>query len=581
MPNGLAQSGPVPSGGAATNWLNAAQWGVFNQGQMAEYQSPPVTTASAWNAAVSAFDTDGVANQLQRMGVGYLIHCIGQNSGYYCSPNATYDSIVGYSPSHCSTRDLVADLYTSLNARGIGLMVYLPSGAPQNDSQAVAALQWHNDTDGQRLADFQVMWQNIITEWSERWGSKVQGWWFDGVVYGSAMYNFASPPNWDSFAAAARSGNRTSIIAFNNGPNNPIDAVAPQEDYTAGEENYGALGIFSNSRWMTAPADATEGANSQVMTHVLTFAGSWWAQGNSPYNTTPQLISATNSIVNPGGAFTWDMPLINPSGLIEPAFESPFTTVADQLLGRYIVNDTSSTITYGGGTWTYSSGRGVGDYDDDVHFTTANGAYAQFTFNGSGVQILSERDSDMGNVQIYLDGTLMITYDCYLTGGKRTRQVIYEVKGLASGSHSVKLVKVDGSYAILDAYRVLSQLQAVVNDNDPTISYVGSSWRSDTGRNVTDYNQDVHFTTNVGDYFSYTFTGTGIQYITENDTDMGNVQIYLDGVSQGTYNCYASGGKVTQQPVFTSLGLTHGSHTIKVQMVSGAYCILDCLRVYA
>jgi hypothetical protein len=425
------------------------------------------------------------------------------------------------------------------------------------------------------------MWQNIITEWSERWGSKVQGWWFDGVVYGSAMYNFASPPNWDSFAAAARSGNRTSIIAFNNGPNNPIDAVAPQEDYTAGEENYGALGIFSNSRWMTAPADATEGANSQVMTHVLTFAGSWWAQGNSPYNTTPQLISATNSIVNPGGAFTWDMPLINPSGLIEPAFESPFTTVADQLLGRYIVNDTSSTITYGGGTWTYSSGRGVGDYDDDVHFTTANGAYAQFTFNGSGVQILSERDSDMGNVQIYLDGTLMITYDCYLTGGKRTRQVIYEVKGLASGSHSVKLVKVDGSYAILDAYRVLSQLQAVVNDNDPTISYVGSSWRSDTGRNVTDYNQDVHFTTNVGDYFSYTFTGTGIQYITENDTDMGNVQIYLDGVSQGTYNCYASGGKVTQQPVFTSLGLTHGSHTIKVQMVSGAYCILDCLRVYA
>ncbi len=362
---------------------------------------------------------------------------------------------------------------------------------------------------------------------------------------------------------------------------NPIDAVAPQEDYTAGEENYGALGIPISSRWSTAPADATEGANSQVMIHSLTFAGSWWGQGTSPKNTTPQLISATNSFINPGGAITWDMPVINPSGLILAAFETPFTAVADQLLGRYIVNDTSPTITYDGNGWAYDPNRGMGDYDDDVHATTENGDYAQFSFNGSGVQVLSERGSDMGNVQIYLDGSLVATYNCYLTGGTRAQQVIYQVKGLASGSHTLKLVKVDGTYARLDAYRVLSRLIAVVNDSDPSINYVGSGWTTSPGRNVTDYNQDVHFTANVGDYFTYTFKGTGIQYLTENDIDMGNVQIFLDGVSQGMYSCYVAGGKVTQQPVYTALGLTYGSHTIKVQMVSGTYCILDCLRVYA
>ena len=46
------------SGGSATDWLQAAKWGVFNQGQMAEYQSPKITTISAWNTAVDNFDVD-------------------------------------------------------------------------------------------------------------------------------------------------------------------------------------------------------------------------------------------------------------------------------------------------------------------------------------------------------------------------------------------------------------------------------------------------------------------------------------------------------------------------------------------
>ncbi len=108
----------VPSGGVATNWLSAAQWGVFNQGQMAEIQVPPITTVAAWNAYVNAFDTDGVANQLQRMGAGYLLHGLGQNSGFYSSPNAAFDSYVGESPSTCSTsRSGCGSLYVTQRAR--------------------------------------------------------------------------------------------------------------------------------------------------------------------------------------------------------------------------------------------------------------------------------------------------------------------------------------------------------------------------------------------------------------------------------------------------------------------------------
>lgn len=569
---------PLQFGGAATDWLHAAQWGVFNQGQMAECQHPPITTVEAWNTAVDAYDTEAVANQLQRLGAGYLIHCLGQNSGFYCSPNATYDSIVGHKPSHMSSRDLVEDLYKSLHPRGIGLMVYLPSGAPANDPRACAALQWK---DGKyRLSNFQLMWQNIIAEWSKRWGSKVQGWWFDGCYYGDAMYNFTDAPNWDSFAAAARAGNSASLVAFNPGVQNPIQALAPQEDYTAGEENSG-LGIFINSRWTTAPADATEGPNPKVLTQCLTFAGKSWAEGDRPKYTNPELISITNSLVNPGGAMTWDMPVINPSGLIQPAFEVPFIAVAYQLLGRYTVNSNSDTIVYGGGQWTLYAHGSRAHHGHDVHIASTDGAYAELSFNGSGIQVLSERGSDMGDVHIYLDGKLMSTYNCFIAGTRRMQQVVYEVKGLPSGSHSVRLVKAGGTYAIFGAFRVLSRLRSVVNDRNPDIKYVGSGWAAEASRRVTDYNQDIHFTTHLGDYFFYTFVGTGIQYLTETDSDMGDVEVYLDGVSQGIHSCYAALGKTTQQPVFKAHGLTYGSHSLKVKMISGKYCRLDCLRVFA
>ena len=90
---------------------------------------------------------------------------LGQNSGHYCSPNATYDRIVGIAPSKCSRRDLIADLAKALSARNIRLMVYLPSGAPAADPVARKALGW-------------------------RWGAK-GGWQMPGESVGGRLAEFA------------------------------------------------------------------------------------------------------------------------------------------------------------------------------------------------------------------------------------------------------------------------------------------------------------------------------------------------------------------------------------------------------
>src|SRR5262249_54505849 len=127
------------------------------------------------------------------------------------------------------------DLAEPLARRGIRLMVYLPAGAPGGDKAAREALSYERGANRNR--EFQEKWQQVIQTWSVRWGNKVSGWWFDGCYWPNAMYRTVDPPNFRSFAAAVRSGNSNSLVAFNPGVIGRLISICPEEDYTAGEVN--------------------------------------------------------------------------------------------------------------------------------------------------------------------------------------------------------------------------------------------------------------------------------------------------------------------------------------------------------
>jgi len=291
-------------GGAhRAEWFHEASWGVFTH-----YLTGDRTTAEQWNKQVDAFDVAGLAAQLVSVRAPYYVITLGQNSGHYCTPNATYDKLVGIRPSKCARRDLIADLVDALSPKGIRLMVYLPAGAPDRDRDAMAALKWTKGA--HRNRDFQLMWEAVIREWSTRWGRKVAGWWFDGAYWPNAMYRHAEPPNFASFAAAARAGNPDSILAFNPGVKVPIVCHALEEDYTAGEINDAlAIGVHCAqgrySRWVDS-----------AQFHVLSFLGPRWG-GGKPRYTAEQVAEITRNIIACDGVVTWDVP-IRVGGLIEP-----------------------------------------------------------------------------------------------------------------------------------------------------------------------------------------------------------------------------------------------------------------------
>lgn len=239
-----------------------------------------------------------------------------------------------------------------------------------------------------------------------------------------------------------------------------------------------------------------------------------------------------------------------------------------------LLNDTDPAITYIG-SWTLSSNRGVGDYQNDVHYTMTNGDYFQYTFNGTGIDFITEKNSDQGDIDIYIDNVYKQTVSTY-NSTRLTQQTAYSISGLPNGQHTMKAVKKSGTYMLLDQLSVQSS-QIQYNDTDPGITYTGS-WSLNSNRGFGDYNNDVHFTQAIGDSFQFSFTGTGIQLLTEKDSSQGNVDIYLDNVFQGTVNTY-NATRLSGQVIYQISGLTNGTHTLKAVMKSGTYMLLDSLKV--
>ena len=290
-------------------WMQKAKWGVMSH-YLADWkakESGEEMSVKKWNEMINNFNVEGLADQLKSAGAGYFIFTIGQNSGYYLSPNKTYDEITGIKPSKCSKRDLISDLAGALNKRGIKLIVYLPSGAPAGDKTACETLKWINGP--YRNKEFQINWQNIIREWSERWGKKVAGWWFDGCYWPSIMYRSCDAPNFRSFADAARAGNSQSAVAFNPGVVYRSISLTPYEDYTAGEVDQPDR--ISVKRSFNGIIDGAQ-------LHYLSFLGEKWGMG-SPRFKVEQVIEWSREVQKEGGVITWDTP-IQVNGLYSKEF---------------------------------------------------------------------------------------------------------------------------------------------------------------------------------------------------------------------------------------------------------------------
>lgn len=98
-----------------------------------------------------------------------------------------------------------------------------------------------------------------------------------------------------------------------------------------------------------------------------------------------------------------------------------------------------------------------------------------------------------------------------------------------------------------------------------------------------DHRNDVHYTLHDGDSFSFTFTGTGLDYITSRDPEYGDADVWIVDaggrpVKQQRVSARADRYQ-PQQTVFSVRDLPRGAYTIWAVKRNGVYFQVDALRV--
>jgi hypothetical protein len=199
------------------------------------------------------------------------------------------------------------------------------------------------------------------------------------------------------------------------------------------------------------------------------------------------------------------------------------------------VNDTDTGIVYTG-TWSYSANRNHGDYQNDVHDSKINGDSASYTFTGTGISYVTETNTDEGNISFYLDGVFQRTVSC-LSSTRVAQVAVFSASGLASGSHTLKAVKVDGTYMLLDALIVTA----------PTTTYTITASAGSGGM----ISPSGAVTVNQGANQTFTITansGNSISSVTVDGANVGAVSSYTFSNVQGSHTISAS---FVANPTFT------------------------------
>jgi hypothetical protein len=146
------------------------------------------------------------------------------------------------------------------------------------------------------------------------------------------------------------------------------------------------------------------------------------------------------------------------------------------------------------------------------------------------------------------------------------------------GDYHLYVVDAQGN-ASAASQSIVRQRWNYVDDKNAAMTY-SPNWSN--WNDTQDFNGSESFTVTAGNYVQYSFTGTGIRYLSMKQPNMGKVDVYIDGsLVQSGIDAYAP--SVTKQVVlFEKTDLAAGSHTIKVVCTgtknassSNTVCALD------
>ncbi|MGN1027857.1 MAG: LamG-like jellyroll fold domain-containing protein, partial [Faecousia sp.] len=585
-------------GNPLTDWLYEGGYGLshhflanyFNASDVYREEREKWDIESvSWNDFVSQFDAEKYAEQVAAVGAKYVTLTMGQNNGYYLAPSETYDKylreagLLGENETNPKTAeyDLPMKLADALAKYDIKLMLYLPANPPHsahwntegssgygfigNDYKITTEVfDYTPGSDGVPSQRARKVVTEMVREWSERYGDKISGWWFDGVFSGgygllegwtdmSLEYNIASLAN------AAKAGNPYSIVTFNPGLGGArFSKTNDYQDYTSGEN--GALTpVPTNAGRWAEGSDDCQKYTFGVLGSTSSWKGGWGCKGTS--KTTEEIIERIQTGLDNDCAMSLDT-RVNVFGEIDP-------DQFQQLLQLKIaIRDNGAA--------------------PEIESITLNQTQAV-------LEVVGDRTALKPNLQPL--GTS--AKDLKVT--VKNPDVV-EVKAGASGTFDVVAKQAGTTEIVLESVKdpdIRAVCRITVNGREPeqiiddvdtsVIRYENGTWGSGANRGADqdgyyEYQRTVHYASVADTTASFTFTGTGFDYMTSYNTDQGKVSIQIDDGEPVTVDLSVPGGAVKKSYYMNAYGvynLPKGEHTVVLKNLdAGTYFIVDAIRIY-
>jgi hypothetical protein len=290
--------------------LNNAGYGLFVS-YLVGYNDIVAAPGESWDHIVTSFNVNTFVTDVQATGATYVVFSLSQTSGYYCTNSDIYNRYTGNRTGEfTSTRDLILEIATALNNKGIAMFVYMDAVGPSSAQRYTRpdgtfvdpALGL--DVDGQgRSSIFQARYQEMIRDWSTRWGTRIAGWWIDGAYVAGYVenpvlgYGTSGPTNLTNLINACKAGNPTDAIVACNPSLGIYTGMATSANYLCGEDGW--LSRYPLSQYVSANGGTWQWNTS-------TYLGTTWTNGSVRFSN-EQIASYVKYVKKLGGSVMLDI----------------------------------------------------------------------------------------------------------------------------------------------------------------------------------------------------------------------------------------------------------------------------------
>jgi VCBS repeat-containing protein len=282
--------------------------------------------------------------------------------------------------------------------------------------------------------------------------------------------------------------------------------------------------------------------------------------------TTPPYSISVDSTASSDGSHTLTAVARDDAG--NRTTSAPITVTVSNAAPAVRFEETDPSIGYTSG-WSPDADASLSNGAAAVSDTS--GAQATFMFTGTSVSWIGGRSDETGIARVSLDGSFVAEVDTY-SKTKEIQVPLFTAVALTNTNHTLS-IEVTGqknaaatlAFVIVDAFDVPATTISRMQETDPSVAYTAGWIQGNTGNSWSGGTAAGSLT--PGDQATFTFTGTGIRWLSARGPQHGIAQVSLDGAFVTQVDAFAQlDTDQVQAELFKATGLADASHTLTIEV---------------